>query len=210
MIKLNNRLAAVASLVQKGAHIADVGCDHGYVCAYLVAGGIAAHAIATDVHAGPLKACQSLIDSMGLRSVIDVRLCDGFQGVEAQAFDTAIIAGMGGELMERILADCPYITEKVLILQPMTHIEVVRRFLFENGFRIDTDRIVNEGRHAYAVLRAVPDGRPTAYTQPDLYLGKCPDFSNRPYYVHMLHDLENKQKSGADYSAVISKIKENI
>ena len=210
MIKLTKRLAAVASLVPAGARVADVGCDHGYVCAYLVSKGIALSAVATDVHAGPLHSCQSLIDTMGLRSVIDVRLCNGLEAVDAAECDTVILAGMGGELIAEILGACPYIKEKTLILQPMTHAEAVRQFLFENGFFIDTDRIVAEGRRHYNVLRALPGSEPIHYSQADLYLGNITDFSDTEYFVRLLHTLENKQKGGADYSAVIDRIKEKL
>ena len=41
MIVLTPRLQAVADMVPPGCAVADIGCDHGYVSAYLVQQGIA-------------------------------------------------------------------------------------------------------------------------------------------------------------------------
>lgn len=208
MISLSERLSAVASLVKPGSRIADIGCDHGYVTAYLVSGGTAVSAVAADVNIGPLRSCQSLIDSMGLGSFVDVRLCNGLDGIGEDECDTVIIAGMGGELIASILEKCPYIKSKELVLQPMTHPEAVRRFLFENAFEIERDIIVSEGRRSYCVIRAVPGGKVVDYDQVDLYLGKIDDFSDKNYFIRLKNTLENRQKGGADYSAVIERIKE--
>lgn len=208
MISLSERLSAVASLVKPGSRIADIGCDHGYVTAYLVSGGTAVSAVAADVNIGPLRSCQSLIDSMGLGSFVDVRLCNGLDGIGEDECDTVIIAGMGGELIASILEKCPYIKSKELVLQPMTHPEAVRRFLFENAFEIERDIIVAEGRRSYCVIRAVPGGKVVDYDQVDLYLGKIDDFSDKNYFIRLKNTLENRQKGGADYSAVIERIKE--
>lgn len=208
MISLSERLSAVASLVTPGSRIADIGCDHGYVSAYLVSGGIAVSAVAADVNIGPLKSCQSLIDSMGLGCFVDVRLCNGLDGIDEAECDTVIIAGMGGELIASILAKCPYIKKKSLVLQPMTHPEAVREYLFKNGFEIEHDIIVAEGRRSYCVIRAVPGSAPVEYNQVDLYLGRIQDFSDKNYFNKLKNTLENRQKGGADYSAVIDRIKE--
>ena len=61
---------------------------------------------------------------------------------------------MGGELIADILDKCKYINEKHLILQPMTHPEIVRKYLYDNGFVIDNDIIVNDGNHNYSVFDA--------------------------------------------------------
>lgn len=208
MISLSERLSAVASLVKPGSRIADIGCDHGYVTAYLVSGGTAVSAVAADVNIGPLRSCQSLIDSMGLGSFVDVRLCNGLDGIGEDECDTVIIAGMGGELIASILEKCPYIKSKELVLQPMTHPEAVRKFLFENAFEIERDIIVAEGRRSYCVIRAVPGGKVADYDLVDLYLGKIDDFSEKNYFTKLKNTLENRQKGGADYSAVIERIKE--
>ena len=55
---------------------------------------------------------------------------------EKDEFSDLVIAGMGGEMIIKILTDCPYIKDEKynLILQPMTKAYELRRFLCENGF----------------------------------------------------------------------------
>ena len=54
-LKLPERLETIISMVPKCGTVADIGCDHAYVSIALVERGIAEHAIACDINAGPLK-----------------------------------------------------------------------------------------------------------------------------------------------------------
>ena len=154
MIGLTPRLQTVADMVPPGCAVADIGCDHGYVSAYLVQQGIAPCVVAADVRPGPLSACRRLVEELGLTFQIQTRLCSGLTDIADAECDAIILAGMGGELIAEILSACPYIHKKTLILQPMTHPEVVRQFLYTNGFEIRCARVVQEGRHHYLVLLA--------------------------------------------------------
>lgn len=210
MITLTPRLQAVADLVPPGQAVADIGCDHGYISAYLVQQGIARHVVAADVRPGPLGACVRLVETLGLTAQISTKLCSGLTNIDESQCDCVVIAGMGGELIAQILAECPYIHKKTLILQPMTHPEVVRQFLFTHGFGIDCAKIVQEGQHHYLVLRAVPNQAPASYTPADLYLAGITDFSDRDYFDHLLRYLRNRQKGGADTAEMIQAIEERL
>ena len=50
-LQLQPRLQCIASLVQKGARLADVGTDHGYLPVYLLQEGTIERAIASDINA---------------------------------------------------------------------------------------------------------------------------------------------------------------
>ena len=104
-VKLSARLAAVAALVEPGSRVADVGTDHGYIPIYLVQTGIADRAIAMDVRSGPLERARAHVDRLppGCRERIETRLSDGLKALSPGEADTVVIAGMGGELMIRIL-----------------------------------------------------------------------------------------------------------
>lgn len=210
MINLTPRLQAVADLVPPGCAVADIGCDHGYVSAYLVQHGIAPRVVAADVRPGPLGACRRLVEELGLDQQIRTRLCSGLTDIADAEYDAVVLAGMGGELIAEILAACPYIHKKTLILQPMTHPEVVRRFLFTNGFGIRCARVVQEGRHHYLVLLAMPGAAPDGYTQADLYLDGITDYSDKAYFEQLIRYLRNRQKGGADTAAVIRAIEEKL
>lgn len=112
MIVLTPRLQAVADMVPPGCAVADIGCDHGYVSAYLVQQGIAPRVVAADVRPGPLGACRRLIEELGLTFQIQTRLCSGLTDIADTECDAVILAGMGGELIAEILSACPYIHKK--------------------------------------------------------------------------------------------------
>ena len=142
MQNLSKRLKAVASLVKKGSSVADVGTDHGYIPVYLIENDIVSSAIAMDINEKPLASCQALVKSKGLENKIQTRLSNGLENLKRGECDTVIIAGMGAELIVDILSHCDFKNELHLILQPMTHPEIARKYLYDNGFEIFNDFIV--------------------------------------------------------------------
>ncbi|MFR5876970.1 MAG: class I SAM-dependent methyltransferase [Eubacterium sp.] len=210
MIKLSNRLNAAASMVRKGSKICDVGTDHGYIPVYLVEHGIIKSAVACDINIGPLNSCISLVNERGLQDKIKCVLSNGLDNVLPDDVDDILIAGMGGELIADILSRCDYVKHKHLILNPMTHAETVRKWLYSNGFIINNDMIVADGFHHYNVMDAVYTGEITKKTKTDYYIGNIKDFSDKEYFEHLLNYLNNKQKGGDDFADVIKEIEERI
>lgn len=209
MIKLSVRLQAVADMVHDGSVPVDVGCDHGYIPVYLVQSKKCENAIACDVNRGPLQSCKYLVEECALENQIKCVLSDGLDKIEDD-YDTVIVAGMGGELIANILSRNESIKSKKLVINPMTHSELVRKWIYENGFEIDEDIIVEDAHHYYSVFSAHYTGVVVPKTEADYYLGSIKDFSKKEYFVHLLNYLKNKQKSGADYSKIISAIEENL
>ena len=164
--------------------------------------------MASDINEGPLLSCKSLVEQEGLEDQIKVRLSNGLDALYPDEFDTLIIAGMGGELIADILSRCDYLTTKHIILNPMTHPELARKFLFDNGYEINNDLIVRDGRHYYSVFDAEYTGKVVPKNRADYFLGNIQDFSNKEYFVHLLNYLHNKSKSGMDYSDVITAVED--
>ncbi len=209
MQSLSKRLSAVASLVEKDAVIADVGTDHGYVPVYLYKAGVIKGAVAADVNEKPLASCEALVLQEGLSAVIKTRLSNGLDYISTDEYDTVIIAGMGGELIADILSKAD-VHNKHIILNPMTHPEIARKYLYDNGFNIINDLIVKDGRHYYSVFDARYTGESIAKNKSDYYLGNIKDFSNREYFEHLLNYLHNKLKSGEDLKDVIKAVEEKL
>ena len=105
MVKLSNRLSAVASFVTDGNVLADVGTDHGYIPIYLLQEKRIKKAIAMDINAGPLQRAKEHIALYGLKDYIETRLSDGVEALMPGEADTILIAGMGGGLVMHILED---------------------------------------------------------------------------------------------------------
>jgi tRNA (adenine22-N1)-methyltransferase len=174
MIKLSKRLQALADMVNEGATLADIGCDHGYVPVYLIQSGKIQYAFASDINEGPLASCRALVEENALEDKITCVLSNGLEKIRLDEVDDILIAGMGGELIAEILgkADIEKLKTKHLILNPMTHPEHARRFLFENGFEIQSDIVVKDGKHYYSIMDAVGCSSVISYELSDLYLGK--------------------------------------
>ena len=208
MVSLSKRLNAVASLVKLGSSVADVGTDHGYIPVYLVENKISPFVVAMDINEKPLASCKSLVKAAGFEDVILTRLSNGLEKLDRCECDTVIIAGMGAELIVDILSNCDFVNELHLILQPMTHPEIARKYLYDNGFEINNDFIVTDAKHSYSIFDANYTGKITPKVPNDYFLGNITDFSQKEYFLHLLNYLKNKSKSGADLSDVISAVEE--
>ena len=154
---LSVRLAAIAAMVKPGSRIADIGTDHAYLPVELVQSGTAAHALAMDIREGPLKSARRHVEEAGLSGQIDLRLSDGLAGLVPGEADTVILAGMGGDLIMRILAEGRGALYGVdtLILSPHTKIPQVRGMLPAIGYAVDCEDMVCDAGKYYVIIRAV-------------------------------------------------------
>lgn len=159
-VKLDSRLSAVASLVREGSTVADIGTDHAYLLAYLLQEGKIKKGIAADLRKGPLEnARKTLVDS-GVENNVRLLLSDGLDEINEGECEDIVIAGMGGILIKEILERTPWVFDKKIhiIAQPMTHAEVLRKFLIENGFEIRREVAATDGKRNYCVISAQYDG----------------------------------------------------
>lgn len=168
-MELSKRLQAVASLVTVGHRIADIGTDHAYIPIYLIQEQRVPYAIAMDINEGPLKRAADHVRENGLEEKIALRLSDGFRGLKPYEADTAVLAGMGGALMIKILSDCRDVTcsLKECILQPQSELEKVRTFLLQEGFLfIEEDMVLDEGKY-YPMMKVIPPSKDSAFCRSD-------------------------------------------
>ena len=177
---LTVRLLAAAELVRCGATVADVGTDHAYLPIHLVKNGVAEFAVASDINEGPYLRAKSNVESCGLQEKIATLHTAGLCGVEKFSPTDILICGMGGELITSILSDAPWTRDNRirLILQPMTHAEILRDYLIKNAFSLICERTVkecdSEGR-IYQIICAEYTGEDISreqYTDAELLLGK--------------------------------------
>ena len=171
--KLNKRLTCAASFVQKGAKVADIGCDHAYLPIYLIENQIASKVIACDINEGPCEKARENIRKHSLSSVIEVIRTDGLCGIDAYSPDNIVICGMGGDLIARILGDSEYTraNSPLLILQPMTKQSALRAWLLEKGYDIVNEALCVDDR-LYEIIVAKYDGVCRSWSEAELLLGK--------------------------------------
>ena len=157
--RLSKRLGAVASYVQKGSRLADVGSDHAYLPLFLVENGIIDYAVAGEVVQGPYQSALTNVVQAGKEELIQVRLANGLAAIESSdRIDTITIAGMGGRLIADILeADLAKLAGvQRLILQPNNREDELRIWLEAHGFQIVAEEMVTENQKFYEILVVEP------------------------------------------------------
>lgn len=171
MILKDKRLLACAMMVE-GSFVCDIGTDHGYLPAYLISSGRCEGAIAADVNKKPLESAKAAFAAERLTDRAEFYLSDGLKDIPLESVTDVVIAGMGGELISRILSDKKAENGKLnFILQPMTKANLLRRFLAERGFEVKKETAVSEGKFSYAVMKCVFTGKPYAIDDVREYIG---------------------------------------
>ncbi|MCM1153795.1 MAG: class I SAM-dependent methyltransferase [Roseburia sp.] len=156
-IVLSQRMQAAALLVTGGNRVCDVGCDHAFVPIYLVEQGIAPKALAMDINEGPLRQARENIAAFGLEAYIETRISDGLASYHPGEADSLICAGMGGRLMQRILAEEKEKTDsfRELILQPQSEIQKLRAYLRREGHLIVDENMIEEDSKFYPLMKVI-------------------------------------------------------
>ncbi len=175
-MSVDNRLKKIAGMVRRGSTVADIGTDHAYLPVFLVKEGIIDKAFACDVSDGPLENARINIEKSGVSGII-TRKGDGLNAVEPFEADTFIIAGMGGDLIARILGASPWIRDEKydLILQPMTAVEDLREYLCLNGFEIILEQAVKAQNRIYTVMKVRFSGKALESSPLFYFFGKLID-----------------------------------
>lgn len=223
MIKLTPRLRAIADRVPVGTKVADVGTDHAYIPAWLVAQGICPSAWAADIQKGPLENARETLKREELTERIALRLGPGLAPLRGEMPESIILAGMGGILISEILeADIAMARQaQKLILQPMSGFTELRRWLVTHGFRITEEGLVEEGRRLYEIICA----RSGESQEPDEFrdlVGYCLPESGDPLFpqfaamqtrryeriITQASTAEGTEKLIADCQKILKKLQE--
>ena len=166
MVKLSARLMLMADQIEKNETMADIGTDHGFLPMYLADEGICPKVILTDVSAGSLKKAQDNVKELVEKrreegrefdtGTFDFRLGDGITVLEPGEADAIVIAGMGGILISEILEKNMEAarTAKRIIMQPRKGSGRLRYSLIKNGFEVERELLVREGKFICEVIVA--------------------------------------------------------
>lgn len=174
-IAIDNRLKVCADMISGTGKVWDVGTDHAYLPAYLVSSGrcSAGQVVASDCVEGPLEAAAQTLMRYELSEAVELCKRDGLRGVSGEGISDVIMAGMGGELICRILGETEWLKAGVnLVLQPMTKVPVLRQWLYSNGYEIQREEAVSSGRCLYTVIRALYTGNPSEIDDVTVHIGK--------------------------------------
>lgn len=156
-IILDQRLSAIVDLVGRADTVVDVGCDHGYVANYLVEEKLAKKVYATDISKPSLRKNERFAYMRGNDQRVISLLGDGLVPLKDKDYDLVIIAGMGGDLIIKIIEEAfDQVKNKTLVLQPMTQRDSLRKYLVAKGFKIQEEKIVRDKNKFYEIMKFIP------------------------------------------------------
>ena len=157
MALLSDRLKAIADMITPGIPVADIGCDHAYLPIYLVRENISPYCLGCDVNAGPIIIARENVENAGFSEQIELRQGDGFKCVEPGEVKSAVLAGMGGRLMIRILMEGEEVLAKIdeLVLEPQSDVSALRHYLEDNDFLVISENMVKEDGKFYPVIKVI-------------------------------------------------------
>lgn len=182
---LDTRLQMIYEMMPQTERMCDIGTDHGKLPVYCVKTGKAKSALACDLRRGPLSSCKALLEREGLCDRIDTLLSDGFLSIPAPDFESIgcfVLAGMGGELIQKILTDRP--CRAYMILQPQSAVCELVTYLLQNGYEIFERRYCADGDKLYTAMLVKYDG---TQRTPDLF---CKSVRNDAFYRYLENELK--------------------
>src|SRR5699024_265109 len=124
MIEISGRLKKIASYISEKSNFADIGSDHAFLSVFVCLRNLDRNGIACEGRRGRYEAGRNTVERYSMERRIKVRLGDGLTVIaEDDAIDTVVNAGMGGNLIIRILEENPEIRKRInrFILQPKRH-----------------------------------------------------------------------------------------
>ena len=205
-INLSKRLQKICELITY-PRIADIGCDHGKVVAKCFLDKKINYAIVSDISKPSAMKAKELLQSLNIAS-FDMRVGDGLKTINAlDCIDEVIIAGMGADEIINILKNTD-LRFKEYILAPQHNEIQLKKYLIENGFRIDKDYIVFDKKF-YTILK-VSIGK-NSRTEEELILS--PDILIEDDYIKYLdyryEKLDNilKKTANAEFEKELEIIK---
>ena len=195
---LSARLSAIAEGLPRGGVVCDVGSDHGALPLHMLKSGACSGAVVTDLNPMPLARAKSNLVAAGVDHKAEFILTDGIPFESTLHPDSFVIAGMGGEtvsgILERALPTLEM--EAFFALQPMTRPEQLRRFLYENGFRVTSEIAVLENGKVFLIFFASYDGVPRPQEDVFYQLGEFLPLSKslavKKYFLLRLAALRSK------------------
>ncbi len=207
-LPISKRLLLCASFVKAGAHVADVGADHGYLGIHLIREGLASAVCASDLREKPIQRARENAERFGVADRMSFFCAPGLDAIDPQSVDTVVCAGMGSDCIIGILEAAPWLKDPrySLILQPQSSGQDLRDYLGRRGFRLIREDLVEEGGFLYTVLEARFDGIERVFSPGELFLSERLSDSGSPllekYKERLLSSLcktlESMEKGNAD------------
>ena len=149
-MNLSKRLEAVATLVDVGKRVIDVGCDHAYLDIYLTLNNNN-NCIATDINKNALNMAITNIKKYNLEDKIETKLTNGLTDIKVNKKDNIVISGMGTFTILEILKTNNL--SNTLIISSNNNIDVLRKGVIKLGYYIDTELFIIDKNKPYIIIK---------------------------------------------------------
>lgn len=206
-MELSKRLKFIADHIDKCKSIIDVGTDHGYIPIYAIKNNLCEKAIASDINKDPVNKARLNAALEGVSKDVEVRLGGGLKTIKNGEVQGVIMAGMGGHLIKEMLEADKYKLPsfKFLILQPAQNPEVLREYLYSNGYEILVEDLCFDEGIFYELFK-VKKNQSVGNTElsPILYEISPILLKNKHPLMHSY--LESKEEK---YNKILGFLKEN-
>jgi tRNA (adenine22-N1)-methyltransferase len=126
--------------------VVDIGAGDGQLARHLAARGL--RVVATERRPPSYARLRTAVPQL------DCRLGEGLSVLRSGEVEGAVVAGMGGHSIARILDASPALARSLewLVLQPQQHADGLVAWLEGAGYRIRARDTAAQGRHSYTVL----------------------------------------------------------
>ena len=171
------RLLAIASLIDNGSSVLDVGTDHAYLPIILSQNKKCKSIIASDVSSNALKIAK---DNLKKYHIDDVKLIlsNGLDSINDD-YDTIVLAGMGTSTIIKILENKKL--PNTLIISSNNDLYKLRKFMNKIKYKIKEEIVILEKNKYYDIIKYQKGNEKLSYFK-KMY-GKSND---KKYYKYLL------------------------
>ncbi|MFA5542722.1 MAG: class I SAM-dependent methyltransferase [Bacilli bacterium] len=189
---MKKRIKTIASYISPYKHIADIGCDHGYLIKEAIKNG-AVYAQAIDNKIGPLTTAKKNL--LKFENQVDFSLSSGIKNLDPRV-EVIVIAGMGGQLIINIIDEdnSKLNNVKRIITQANKNQFELRKYMSEKaGFKIVSEKIIEEDSIYYEII--VFEKGSANYSDDELYFGPYLLVNKDDIFIKKWNEIVLKLKS---------------
>lgn len=189
---LSNRLLSIASLINNGESIIDIGCDHGLLDIYLTLNK-SCKCSCCDVNKGIVSRAISNIKKYGLLDSIDVFVGNGNADLMLSLDTVMVMSGMGTSTILKILENN---RTNTIICQTNTDLYSLRKSVCDMGYFIESEDLVFDNNRYYVSIRF--NKGDSNYSYDEYLLGPC--LFDNPLFKDYVNNLYLKNIKGYEMS----------
>lgn len=167
-MKISKRIEKIIEFIDVTDKVADIGCDHGYLCLGCIEKGVT-FVQNIDNKIGPLNTAKTNLQEYMNNNII-FTLCDGLDGLDDR-IDTVVISGMGGDLITQIVNNNLIKAQKLkkLIIVAHSKVPLLRENLTKYFAIVDED-LIEDNDKIYEIIIFDPQ-KNNQYSKEDLLFG---------------------------------------